>query len=213
VIIYNPTDGDAMTSSIKSMPRHCFLMTRLGNPIPQQVVAIGKAIASSCLDSGFKVIDASTQITGRDFLLKIWKQIAAIPLAIGVCHEDIPQKTQANIYYELGIAQALGKETIIVKSPNAEMASDFVRTEYIEFNTDFGVNFSKYLRELDTQAEHYELMADQIESNPILSIDYLKRAFLITGNVQLRDQAQKILLESGLKNRAKNSVEQLVASF
>jgi len=82
------------------------------------------------------VIDASTQITGRDFLLKIWKQIAAAPLAIGVCHENIPITTQSNIYYELGVAQALGKETIIVKSPKADIPSDFVRTEYLEYNSD-----------------------------------------------------------------------------
>lgn len=188
-------------------------MTRLGTPITVQVTEIGNAISSACNKSGFTVIDASNQITGRDFLLKIWKQIAATPLAVGVCHENIPQKTQSNIYYELGIAQALGKETIIVKSPKMEIPSDFVRTEYVEFNSEFDQNFSKYLVSLDIQAEHYELMADQLESNPVLSIDYLKRAFLITGKTQLREKAQELLQESGLGARAKNSVEQLAASF
>ena len=213
MIIYNPMDGEAIISSIKSMPRHCFLMTKLGRPIPEQVNVIGDAITSICSQCGFTVIDASTQITGRDFLLKIWKKIAATPLAVGVFHEDIPQKTQSNIYYELGIAQALGKETIIVKSPNIEMPSDFTRTEYIEFDINFSVNFSKYLDELNNQAEHYELMADQLENNPMLSIDYLKRAFLITGNDQLRNKARKLLKEPGLSSRAKTSVEQLTASF
>lgn len=213
MIIYSPSDGDAITSSIKSKPRHCFLMTRLGKPIPKEVNEIRKAITAICKSSRFRVIDASAQNTGRDFLLKIWKQIASAPLVVGVIHEKIPQSTQSNIYYELGIAQALGKETIIVKSPTVSMPSDFVRTEYIEFDSNFNKNFSAYIKGLYEQAKHYELMADQLESNPILSIDYLKRAFLLTGDVRLRKKAKAILNEAGLDGRAKNSVELIAASF
>lgn len=213
MIIYSPSDGDAITSSIKSKPRHCFLMTRLGKPIPKEIAEIRRAISSTCKSCSFKVIDASAQNNGRDFLLKIWKQIASTPLVVGVVHEKIPPATQSNIYYELGIAQALGKETIIVKSTNITIPSDFVRTEYIEFDSKFTRNFSKYLKGLKEQADHYELMADQLESNPILSIDYLKRAFLITGETRLRKKAKKLLNEAGLDNRAKNSVELIAASF
>jgi hypothetical protein len=188
-------------------------MTRLGKPIPKELKEIRIAIAAACGSTGFKVIDAGDKITGRDFLIKIWKQIASTPLAVGICHESIPQKTQSNIYYELGIAQALGKETIIVKSPVVDIASDFVRTEYVVYDSKFSRNFTAYLRGLDDQAEHYELMADQLENNPVLSIDYLKRAFLITGDIRLRKKAAKLLQDSGLKSRAKNSVEQLAASF
>ena len=58
------------------------------------------------------------------------------------------------------------------------------------------------------------MMADQFDpSNPVLAIDYLKRAFLITGNEKLRKQAQLILKNAGLEKRAKNSVEMLAANF
>ncbi|HKP12722.1 MAG TPA: hypothetical protein VJZ91_11445, partial [Blastocatellia bacterium] len=63
------------------------------------------------------------------------------------------------------------------------------------------------------QAGHYELVADQLDRNPILAIDYLKRAFLITGDEGLRKKAQKLLGEAGLESRAKNSIELLSASF
>jgi hypothetical protein len=111
VIIYSPLDGDAITRSIPSHPRHCFLMTRLGKPVPTGVNRMRLAVTKICQSADFTVIDASSQVTGRDFLLKIWRLIASAPLAIGICHEDIPPKTQANIWYELGVAQALGKET------------------------------------------------------------------------------------------------------
>jgi len=213
MIIYNPLDGDAYTSSITSKPRHCFLMTRLGKPVPDGVVDIRKAITKICNNASYKVIDANSSVTGRDFLLKIWRLIASAPLSIGICHEEIPASTQANIYYEIGVAQAMGKETLLVKSPAVEIPSDFTRTEYVEFNDDFDDNFNTYLNSLQEQADHYELVADQLDRNPILAIDYLKRAFLISGETHLRDKAQGLLHDASLSDRAKNSVELLAAAF
>lgn len=152
-------------------------------------------------------------MTGRDFLLKIWKLIASSPLSIGICHEEIPELTQANIYYEIGVAQALGKETLIVKSPDVRLPSDFSRTEHVEFNDGFRDNFTAYLNSLPEQADHYELVADQLDRNPILAIDYLKRAFLISGEDRLREKARRHLDAAGLGDRARNSVELLAATF
>lgn len=213
MIIYNPLDGDAFTSSIQSNPRHCFLMTRLGRPIPEPVAQIRDLVTEICGAFDYQVIDASSRITGRDFLLKIWKLIASAPLSIGICHEEIPEATQANIYYEIGVAHALGKETLLIKSPRVTMPSDFVRTEYVEFNDEFQGNFTAYLESLPEQADHYEIVADQLDRNPILAIDYLKRAFLISGDERLRGKAREFLDEVKLEDRAKNSVELLAATF
>lgn len=213
MIIYSPLDGDALTSSIPSNPRHCFLMTRLGHPVPAAIEEIRLAVSDLCRNANYTVIDARSRVTGRDFLMKIWRLIASAPLSIGICHEDIPAATQANIYYELGVAQALGKETLLIRSPNVAVPGDFIRTEHVEFNADFRSNFSRYLDSLQDWAEHYELVADQLDRNPILAIDYLKRAFLISGEERLRDKAQALLDEAGLDDRARNSVELLAAAF
>jgi len=213
MIIYSPTDGDALTTSIKSAPRHCFLMTRLGKPVPDMVKEIGQEVKKCCINANYTVIDAGAKITGRDFLTKIWKMIASSPLAVGVVHEDIVPATQANIFYELGVAQALGKETVIVKSPKATIPSDFIRTEYIPFDLNFRSHFSQYLDVLSDQAEHYELVADQLDRNPILALDYLRRAFLITGNSDLKEKAKSLVKNAGLQERATNSVELLAAEF
>lgn len=213
MIIYSPLDGNAITSAIPSKPRHCFLMTKLGPPVPRSVRAIHDIVIELCGDFGYRVIDANSRVTGRDFLLKIWKLIASAPLSIGISHEDIPEATQANIYYEIGIAQAMGKETLLIKSPKARVPSDFIRTEYVEFNDGFRNRFNAYLESLLEQAEHYEASADQLDKNPILAIDYLKRAFLISGEERLRDKAKQLLNEARLENRAKNSVELLAADF
>lgn len=188
-------------------------MTRLGKSVPSGVKEIRKEVTAICSQYDYSVIDASARVTGRDFLLKIWRQIASAPLAVGVAHEDIPATSQANIYYELGVAQALGKETVIVKSVGAKVPSDFIRTEYIEFDEMFAEKFSSYLESIIDQADHYETVADQLERNPILAIDYLKRAFLITGDEKYRSKAQALKDEAGLEERAANSVEILAATF
>ncbi len=213
MIFYNPLDGDAVTITIPSQPRRCFLMTRLGKPRPALIDAIRESVVKCCKKVDYGVIDANTKITGRDFLLKIWKMIASTPLSIGIAHEGIPPTTQSNIFYELGVAQALGKETLIIKSKFADVPSDFIRTEYITFDRHFEKHFTQYLNQLFEQADHYELVSDQLDRNPILAIDYLKRAYLITGDSSLKQKAKEILDSAGVEGRAKNSVEQLAAIF
>lgn len=213
MIIYSPLDGEALTSAVRSRPKHCFLITQLGGDIPEGLHAIRAAVTRLCREADYKVIDARAQVTGGDFLLKIWKLIASTPFSVAVGHEEIPSSTQLNIYYELGVAQALGKETLLVKSPGAEVPSDLVRTEYVAFDNDFATGFRKYLNSLQEQADHYELVAEQLEKNPVLALDYLKRAFLITGDNRFRASARALIGAEGLDVRAKNSVERLAAAF
>lgn len=213
MIIYNPIDGDAITHSTKFRSKHCFLITQLGQTTPKLVRDIKDSIKNCCQLFNYQVIDASTETTGRDFLLKIWKLIASVPICIMIIHEDTPIKTQANLYYELGVAQALGKETIIIKTPRAEIPSDFNRTEYIEFNKDFKIKFEKFLKGTQEQAEHYKELSEILEKDPILAMDYLKRAFLITGNKNYQLNAKKILKTINIDSRAKNSIENLVSTF
>lgn len=213
MIIYSPIDGDAINYLIKFRPKHCFLITQLGKTKPKLVSDIEQSIKDCCQSFEYKVIDASSERTGRDFLLKIWKIIESVPVCIVIIHEDTPVKTQANLYYELGVAQALGKETVIIKTPRAEMPSDFNRSEYIEFNNNFEEEFKKFLKATQVQADHYEELSELLEQDPILAIDYLKRAFLITGNKNYKSHAKKILKTINTDSRAKNSIEHFSAAF
>lgn len=213
MIIYNPQDGLPLQYPIRSQARHCFLMTRLGNPIPPMVGDIRTAVTRCCRAFNYTVIDAQARVTGRDILLKIWRQIASTPLSVGVLHEDIPASTQANIFYELGVAQALGKETVIIRSPGAVVPSDFSGIEHIPFDDEFTAKFEAYLETVFEQADYYELMSDLVENNPVLALDFLQRAFLIKGDDALKEKARDIISDAGLEERAKNSVELLAAAF
>jgi hypothetical protein len=188
-------------------------MTQLGEPVPTEVAKARQDLKSILDAHDLALIDANSEITGRDFLTKIWHMIVAVPLAIAIVHKDMPVTTQCNVFYEIGIAQSLGKETLVIKTKEAKVPSDFVRTEYIEYTQDFDEQVSKFLRSFVERAEYYDQMADILENNPLASIDYLRRAYLITGDGQRRDQAKQILQTIGLEGRAKTSVEMLLADF
>lgn len=213
MILYRLTDGDAHSGKITYHPRTCFLMTQLGMPVPSEVNDIRRDLKQVLEDHDFKLIDANSAITGRDFLLKIWDMIVTVPLAVAVVHEEMPMKTLHNVFYEIGVAQAVGKETIIIKSKGAEVPSDFVRTEYIEYDRDFAEKAGKYFEALFARVEYYEFMAELLQQNPLLAIDYLRRAFLISGRTEFSEQAQQVLNTLNLEGRARNSVEMLLADF
>ena len=162
-------------------------MTKLGDPIPQEILRIRRALVRQLRIKRIEPLDADSTVTGRDFLLKIWDLIVGCPLGISIVSADLPPSTIANIFYEIGLLQALGKETLVIKTRGAVVPSDVVRTEYIEYDRGlFASKVSRYLDQLFEQADHYVMMAENLDTSPALTIDYLKRAYLITGSNKIR---------------------------
>lgn len=213
MILYKPTDGDVQITKIEYRPKTCFVMTQLGTPIPRGVKKIREQLTKILSECEMKEIDAGSEITGKDFLLKIWRMIVTVPLGIAIVDDSMSSNTLCNIFYEVGLMHALGKETIVIKTEEAQVPSDFVRTEYIKFDGKFEESLKKYFKTYFELADYYETVADQLERNPLLAIDYLRRAYIISGNEELRVKAKKLHKEAISEDRAKNSVEQLLVDF
>jgi hypothetical protein len=188
-------------------------MTQLGKPVPPELKKMRARVTAQLRKKNVKVIDADSIVTGKDFLDKIWRLIISVPAGVAIIHEDMPPKTIANVFYELGMMDALGKRTVVVKSPGAAIPSDFVRTEYIDDDGSFGRRFRSFLDSSLEMESYFETMAEDLENNPLLSIDYLRRAYLISGDVRHRSRAKVLLNAAELKGRARNSVEMLLARF
>ena len=120
MIYYNPTDGDPFVKPVAYSPRSCFVMTKLGKPIPSVITEIRDKLSGKLKELDITEIDASSMITGRDFLLKIWKQILSVPLGIGIVDESMSAQTMSNIFYEIGVLHSYGKETLIIKTKRRE---------------------------------------------------------------------------------------------
>jgi hypothetical protein len=213
MIYYKPTDGEIQTTPIESRPRHCFLMTQLGEPIPGKIEEIRVEVLGVLDGFGYGLLDANSKVTGRDFLIKIWRLIIGVPAGIAIIHEDMTPQTLSNIFYELGMMEAYGKETVIVKTKKAKIPSGFLRTEYIEHGPRFAAKLKQWLSGLQELGDFFETMADQLEKNPLLEIDYLRRAYLITGDEALKNRAEAIYQAAELGMRARNSVEAMLKNF
>jgi hypothetical protein len=213
MIYYRPTDGDVESTPVNWRPRTCFLMAAMGSSVPAEVFSAKRRVIAALRRARFSVVDAATVTTGKDFLLKIWKLAVSCPVGIAIVHEGIRPETMANVFYELGWMQAYGRETVVIKIGNVKLPSDFVRTEYIKVDARFNKSLGNFLKSLREQAEYYQKLADQVEADPLLAIDYLRRAYLLNGTVALRRRATRIFAESGLEDRARDSVERLMITF
>ena len=213
MIFYRPTDGDVHVAPLQWRPRTCFLMAPMTEPLPEEVVATKRRVTAALRRAGFGIVDAASATTGKDYLLKIWFLAVSCRVGVAIVHEGIRPETMANIFYELGLMQAYGRETVVIRVGNVKLPSDLVRTECIALNRDFTRRFKAFVRSLEDRAGYYLVLADQLEKNPLLAIDYLRRTYLLTGKAALRRLAKQIFENAGLGSRSRDSVERLLASF
>lgn len=213
MILYRPTDGDVNLAPIKWRPKTAFIMSQLGGRVPTTVTDVRNRVQSILVDHDFSMIDADSVTTGKDYLLKIWQLVLSVPLGIAIIHEGISPSTLANIFFELGWFQAYGKETIVIPVGDVDVPSDFVRTEYVKYDGHFDRRFNAFMSSVSDQAEYYKVLAEQVENNPLLAIDYLRRAYLLGGDKKCRTAAREAFAQAGFTGRAKNSVETLLVQF
>ncbi len=214
MIVYSPINGEVLTNAIKFYPRTAFVMTQLGKPLPAELVQIRKVLSKELKQYEFKEIDASSLVTGKDFLDKIWKLILGAPLGIAILTKKMTPNTVANIFYEIGLMDALGKETIIIKSKDYVIPSDFKRTEYLNYNNKFSKEFEKFHNNLKEREEHYWLMAELMEADPVFAINYIKRAYLISPEEKYKKEAQRLfdLHESKIDSQSKIHIKNFIKS-
>jgi hypothetical protein len=185
----------------------------MGGTFPAEVLSAKKRVKTSLRAAGFRTVDAASATTGKDYLLKVWALAVSCPVGIAIVHKGIRPETMSNIFYELGWMHAYGRDTVVIKIGNVKLPSDLVRTEYISMDSRFTESLEAFLTSLTARADYYQVLAGLLEANPLLAIDYLRRAYLLTGDVALRRRAKRIYAESGLSDRARNSVERLMVTF
>src|SRR4051812_18325345 len=114
MIFYRPTDGDVETSPVAWRLRTCFLMSAMGGSLPAEVLNTKRRVRGILRASNFRIVDAASVTTGKDYLLKIWALAVSCPVGIAIVHKGIRPETMANVFYELGWMQAYGRETVVI---------------------------------------------------------------------------------------------------
>jgi len=170
-------------------------MTQLGKPVPQTIIKIRAKIKKLLDDKNYALLDAGSKVTGRDFLNKIWGMILSVPIGVAIVDREMKPTAIQNVFYEIGLMQAYGKETIVIKTRGTKVPSDFVRTEYIEDGRLFSREFRKFIKNCEERANYYALMAEELRNNLVLAFDYYRRAYLITGDDTYAGFAKKLISE------------------
>ena len=72
MILYDPTNGNVVTTPVGYRPKTCFLMTETGKGVPPVVSQIRGRLSLLLSEVGYSLSDASAVMTGKDFVRKIW---------------------------------------------------------------------------------------------------------------------------------------------
>lgn len=212
MIVYHPFEGDIFSKPFDYSPKTCFLMTQLGKPIPASAIAIRKTAINQLKKHKLQVVDANTKTTGGDYMTKIWKMIFSVPIGIAILTKEMPPQTIGNIFYELGLMDAYGKETLVIKGEGISIPSDLSRTEYISAKSGYSDKINKFLVNVKKRAEYYDIVSEQIQgADPVQAIDYLRRSFLITGKRKTKSEAKKIF--STRKNEIDRQSKFFISDF
>ena len=86
-------------------------------------------IKLSIEDSGLQCSRGDTSLRIGDLAQNIWNEI----LQAGVIIADV-SSLNANVFYEIGLAHALGKEVFLLKQKDKKVAADFGGSHYYEYD-------------------------------------------------------------------------------
>jgi hypothetical protein len=78
--------------------------------------------------AGFECSRGDTTVRVGDLTTNIWNEI----LQAGIIIADISE-ANVNVFYELGLVHALGKETLLIKRKSARLPADFGGAHYYEY--------------------------------------------------------------------------------
>ena len=71
---------------------------------------------------------------------------------------------------------------------------------------------NKFLDEIDELAEHFDLMGDSLEANPVLTIDYFRRAYLINGDPIYFEKVKELLDKEKFDSQTKFGIKNFLAT-
>jgi hypothetical protein len=144
--------------------------------------------------------DADASVGGGDFLERILGLIRATGFTVAIFSHETRPNAVANITLELGFAAMCGKPLVIVKSKKAKPPSDFIRTDWVEYDAGDEHRFRRKLNQaLDTieAAGPYEdwlldIALDARSTDCAVALERATKAFLLTADPTILAKAEQI---------------------
>lgn len=110
--------------------------------------------------AGLECVRGDTSIRVGDLTSNIWSSILSSGIIVG----DV-SAVNANVFYELGLAHALGKDTFILKRKGAVIPADFAGAHYYEYELeDLEAAKRLLLEELERWASDRDIKSQSVKA-------------------------------------------------
>lgn len=199
-LIFSPLTEEILEGPFQPYPRGAFIMMQDNIGTPQVDRDIDDIICKSLQSKHFKPHKATTKRGTKDFLEKIVQLIRGCGFGVAIFSQYTDAKSLANIFFEVGLCNMLGKPVVIVKSQDAQAPSDFVRTEWVSYRDDekeLSNDFSKSLDALIDLSDFFEKLGDLAYEAEIqdfeLAYERYKQAVLLNGESKVRKKINTLL--------------------
>jgi hypothetical protein len=228
-LIFSPLSEDVLESPFESKPRRAFMMLHSGQTISPTERKMERVIFDCLRRFRHPVEKAVTPGGTKDYLEKIIQTIRGCGFGVALFSESTPAPTLANIFFEIGLCGLLGKPVILVKSVEAQIPSDFVRTEWLTYQggdtKKLKKDFESSLKGIIALAGFYEKLGDLAVSAQTVDIELAferyKQALLIAGSQsakrkikgfpkRLQDEQASADLLRASKNRLSGSISEFI---
>jgi hypothetical protein len=208
-LIFSPLSEEILEGPFQPYPRTAFIMMQDNRGTVKMEREIEKAVCQALKKKNFDAKKASELRGTKDFLNKIIQLIRGSGFGIAIFSQYTNAISLANIFFEIGLCNILGKPVIVVKNKGAKAPSDFIRTEWVNYSNDddrWKADFINSLNSLRDSANYYEKIGDlAIKADEIdfeLAFERYKQAFLISGSNKVKEKIKRLLEKI---NDAKNT--------
>lgn len=216
-LIFSPLSEDVLEGPFKPLPRTAFIMLHSGRKVSSIEAEMDRIVCDCLKRLGHHTTKAIRSVGTKDFLEKIIQLIRGCGFGVAIFSEYTPAPTLANIFFEIGLCNILGKPVILVKTARAKAPSDFTRTEWVTYR---GRSERKLKSDLESSigsiielAQYYESLGDlAMEAEHVdveLAFERYKQAVLISESKSAQAKVQTLL--DRMKDK-EESVELLRAS-
>jgi len=224
-VVFSPIDDSELSGPFRPFPGCAFLMIHSSKDVAPVEKKIEAAINKTLKAEGFTTKKAALEYTSKDYLKKIIQMIRGCGFAVAIFSKFTPATTLANIFFEIGICYILGKEVVLVKTKDAPPPSDFVRTEWIEFDSDkpkkFESDISKVCKTMKEAADYNYDLGDiafsAAEGDLELAFERYKQSVLLTNHgpakVKIRAMAEHISSLSAQSTPARNYLRRITKAI
>ncbi len=199
-LIFSPLSEDILEGPFKPYPRGAFIMLQDNEGTPEIDRDMDSATIEILKEQSFLPLKATTKRGTKDFLEKIVQLIRGAGFGVAIFSEFTNATSLANIFFEVGLCNMLGKPVIIVKSDKAKPPSDFVRTEWVTYSENRNKlknDLSKSLNDVILLADYFDKLGDisfeAEERDAELAFERYKQAFLISGEDKIKIKITNLL--------------------